>query len=115
MNTRGKRFVFKILIPLVIFFVPLFLPLAHYSFDVSTLLTVVSLAFTVLIGFFFATATTNYLNLRNLLAQDDGALMTIHNLAKLFDSKAAERIAEAIDQYFIATFDFELTEYDMHS
>ncbi len=105
------RFVFKILIPVVLFLLPFFLPLFEYGFNFEALLLVTPIAFAVLAGFFIATATTNYLNLQTLVAEEDATLISVYNLSKLIDPERAERVAEAIDQYLMKAFDFQFSEY----
>lgn len=106
-----KEIVFKVLIPLLLVTGAFVFPPFELGLDISTLLTVVSLIFAVLVGFFIATATTNYLNLRNLIADDDGALIIIHNIAKMVDPSREKELAEAIDEYVTSALDYELDEY----
>ncbi|MEK7109371.1 MAG: hypothetical protein AAB919_02955 [Patescibacteria group bacterium] len=111
MRTFGNRFLLKVLAPACVFCLAFLLPVFRFSFDTSTLLTVASLTLTILVGFFIAAATTNYLNLQSLLAEEEGGLIILHNLAKLVDEPGAGRIAESIDRYLVASFDFELKGY----
>jgi len=105
------QFVFKVLVPVVIFILPFLLPLFEYGFQIEPLLYVTPVAFAVLAGFFIATATSNYLNLQTLVAEEDATLITIYNLSKLFDAEGANKVAEAIDQYLTKAFDFQFSTY----
>ncbi len=106
-----QRIITKAVIPFFLLITPFLLPVYHFTFDISTLLTVVSLIFAILIGFFIATATTNYLRLQSLIADEDSALIGIFNLAKAIQSTSVAKMREVIDQYVIAALDFELVDY----
>jgi hypothetical protein len=110
-KTDSWHFVFRTVLPVFLFLLPFFLPPFHYDFNYGALLLVTPIAFAVLTGFFIATATANYLNLQTLVAEEDAALITIYNLAKLVDPERAEKVAEAIDQYLMKAFDFQFTDY----
>lgn len=111
MNRTTRKIVLEIVMPLALLAAPFLLPIFHFAFDISTLLTVISLIFAILVGFFIATATTNYLRLQSLIADEDSALINIFNLSKIIQSSEVPRMKEAIDHYATAALDFELTEY----
>ncbi|GEM_PF-854975 len=111
MNRNVRKFVLEIGIPIVLLAIPFFLPLYYFTFDISTLLTVVSLIFAILIGFFIATATTNYLRLQSLIADEDSSLISIFDLSKIVQLSEVPKMKEIIDRYATAALDFELTEY----
>lgn len=104
-------FIFKIILPLVLIGGSFLFPIFELDIDIATILTVVSLIFAILIGFFIATATTNYINLRNLIAEDDGILITIYNLGKIVSPSREKDLADAIDEYVMSALDFEIHEY----
>lgn len=106
-----QKIVSKILIPIALIAGPFLIPVFDVGIDISITLTVVSLIFAILVGFFIATATTNYLNLRNLIAEDDGALLIMYNLAKIVNPAKEKELADAIDDYVMSALDFELNEY----
>lgn len=99
-----------VLLVAIVFFVPSF----NFSFDVSTLLSVISLLFAILVGFFFAAVTSNYLSLQALVPQEDAMLINIYNHASLIDPKKAKELAEKIDDYMIAVLDYEILTYAPH-
>ena len=109
--TPTRRFLLKVAVPAAIVLFSFLLPQFSFNFDTSTLLTIASLTFTILVGFFIATATTNYLNLKNLLSDEGGGLIILHNLSTLVDADAARKVDDAIDEYHIASFDYELENY----
>ncbi len=100
-----------IVMPIALFASAFVLPLYTANFDISNLLTVVSLLFAILLGFFIATATANYLNFQNNLGTEGASLIMLFNFGRLVQPKAEKKLAEAIDQYVIATLDFSLSEY----
>lgn len=99
------------LVVLVIALLVLTLPSFKFSFDIGTVLTVISLIFAILVGFFFAAATSNYLRLQSLITQEDAALITIYNLTQLIQPSGAPAVAETIDAYMIAVLDYEILTY----
>src|SRR3989344_5261970 len=107
MNLRKWR----VLVSLLLMFLAVWLPLFKISLDVPTLLSVLSFLFAILVGFFIATATANYLRLQALIAEEDAGLITIFNLVRNIAPKDLEKITDAIDNYAIAALSFELTEY----
>lgn len=106
-----KRYFFRAVIPLAILACGMILPTYGVGFDVSTFLTVVSLLFAILLGFFIAAATSNFMGFQASLGNEEGALQMIFNLGVLVQPSAKERLADAIDRYLIATFDYDLTDY----
>jgi len=101
----------KIIIPFLLVTAPFFLSVYHFTFDIPTLLTVVSLIFAILVGFFIATATTNYLRLQSLIVDEDSTLISIFHLTKIIQPSAISKMREVIDRYAISALDFELFDY----
>jgi hypothetical protein len=90
---------------------PIWLPAFHVHEDNATLLTAVSLLFAILVGFFIAAATSNYLRLQTLIADANAALVSLYNLTRNIDPAKEPPIADAIDSYMIAALDYELLDY----
>ncbi len=111
MYTSFSKFVLKILIPLCLLIAPFAIPIYRFTFDLSTLLTVVSLLFAILVGFFIGTTTTNYLRLQTLNAQDNSTVLALYNLGVLLQPSIAKKLARVIDDHVIAALNFELSEY----
>lgn len=107
----------RIRIPFTIFVICIataivfFLPPITFSFDISLVLTVISLLFAILIGFFFASAMSNFLRFQTLITDEDATIMTIYNYVALIDSVGAKKVANAIDAYVISSFDYESLSY----
>ncbi len=101
----------KIIAPFIFFAIAVFLPTFSLGIDISTLLTVVSLIFTILVGFFIATATSNYLRLQSILSQEDASLISIFNLCKIIQPKAMEEVTQAIDDYSISSLNYKIEDY----
>lgn len=90
---------------------PLLVPHFKTTFDLSTVTSVISLLFAILIGFFIASATTNYFRLQTLLAQENAACISLYDIGSLLKPKEKKKLADAIDLYAIAALNFELEAY----
>lgn len=106
-----QDFLKKVLIPILLLFLSFLVPLYSFSWDVNTFMTLVSLVFAILIGFFIATATANYINLQIYLAEEGASLIILHNLAKLVQPSGGEKLAEKIDTYLIRCLDYPLGDF----
>lgn len=111
MNERVRKFFLRVIVPIIVLIGVFVLPSFKISSDIYWPLTVSSLVFAILVGFFIATATANYITFRDCLSQEATSLATIFNLIKILSPSEAEKAAEKIDQYAIATLDFSLTDY----
>lgn len=107
----SKNIFIKFVIPIILLCISLFLPLCNHAFDLQNLLNIVSLLFVIILGFFIAAATSNYLNFQSLLAEEDGALISLCNIVKLTEPSSKDKITKLIDQYVINTLDYKLGEY----
>jgi len=105
-----ERIFIKFFVPLFLLWLPFVVPQYHVNFDTASILTVVSLLFAILAGFFIASTTTNYFSLQGLLSQEGANLIAILNLSKFFKS-GSEKIREVIDKYLITGLDYELPAY----
>jgi hypothetical protein len=101
----------KIFFALTIFFISFALPRFNLEFDVPTVLTSISLLFAILIGFFIAAATSNYLNLQSAISKEDSCLISIYELVKIIVPSASKKISKSIDNYMIAALDYDLLDY----
>jgi len=96
---------------IVLIILPFAVPRFIFSFDVPTLLTVVSLIFAILVGFFFAAATSNYLRLQTLIAEMNAGLISLFSLTRVIQPDVSEDVGGAIDHYMMAALDYELLEH----
>ncbi|MFH0891661.1 MAG: hypothetical protein V1867_02675 [Candidatus Falkowbacteria bacterium] len=101
----------KLIFFLLILAAAVIFPSYEFNFDVSTVLTSISLLFTILIGFFMAAATSNYLGLQATISKEDSCLIYIYGLIKIIRPTSAEAAAQAVDGYMITALDYELLEY----
>lgn len=101
----------KIILRLLLVALGVFTPLFSFGFEVGSVMSVVSLLFAILAGFFIAAATSNYLRYQSLIAAENASLITIAQLAKEIDPGNFERVAEEIDAYMVATLDADLLNY----
>ena len=105
-----KNIILKFLIPIAILAIIVFLPLIKIE-ESGSLISLASLLFAILAGFFIATTTTNHINFQSALAQEGGTLIQLYNLGKLISPSSSEKIKQLIDEYIIATLDFPIGEY----
>jgi len=99
------------LIQIILLTLPFVLPQFHIHDDNSTLLTAISLLFAILVGFFIAATTSNYLRLQTLIADANAQLISICNLVKIIEPNKSEEIVQAIDDYMISSLDYELLDF----
>lgn len=95
----------------VLLSLPFLLPKIEIHDDSGMLLTAVSLLFAILVGFFIATTTSNYLRLQTLIADANAGLISIYNLMRGIDADKLPQLSQAIDDYMIASLDYELLDY----
>jgi hypothetical protein len=101
----------KIIVSIVLFSATFWIPLYGVTINASTVLTVITFLFSILIGFFIAAATANYLNFQACLAEENSGLILLFNLGNIVQPKAREKIGGLIDAYVIRTLDYHLGEY----
>ena len=99
------------MVPVIIIAAAFLVPRFELFFDTSNLLSMVTFLFTIVIGFFIASATSNYLSLQSLITQEDSALMGIFSLGCLIEPKKKKALIEAIDRYLIACLEFDFSSY----
>ena len=95
----------------VLLILPFVLPTFSIHDNGSTLLTAVSLLFAILVGFFIATTTSNYLRLQTLIADSNAGLISLYNLVKVITPSREEEMGEAVDNYMITALDYEFLDY----
>jgi hypothetical protein len=77
----------------------------------SKILSTTTTLFSILVGFFIASAMSNFLRLKTLISSETGGLFSVYKFADLIDENLGKEVKEAIDKYIIASFDWELEEY----
>jgi len=99
--------IFQISILLLVVMLPIF----KFNFDASIILSAVALLFTILIGFFIAAATSNYLRLQTIISNEDAILISIFDLVKILQPSSEKKFRKLIDEYMIAALDYSLLDY----
>lgn len=85
-------------------------PLIVLSVNISNLLTVSTLLFAIYSGFYIAAALSNYLKVQSLVAEETSSLISLYDICTSQEPLIARDLANAIDGYLIAGFDFEMSE-----
>lgn len=106
-----RKIIFRVIIPIGIVISAFLFPLFKIAEDIYWPMTISSLVFAILVGFFIATATTNFINFQSFLAQEAANIVALFNLFKIIKPSAEKEMADKIDRYAIATLGFTLTEY----
>lgn len=98
--------IFLILLTVVIAYVnPIF------DFDMSKILSSSTTLFSILVGFFIASAMSNFLRLKTLVSSETGGLFSVYKFADLIDNSLGVEVKGAIDKYVIEGFNWELEDY----
>ncbi len=104
-----KYFFASIALFIVLLFV---IPPATLSSDLgNTLLTVVAFLFGIIAGFYIIITTTDYNSLKNTLAQEAAALISLYQQLSIYDRSYAQKLKPLVDNYVRRNFDFELIDY----
>lgn len=107
-----RLFIKKSILVVFLFILLLFVfPIGLFQGDTSDIFTFSSVLFGLLVGFFIAATLTNYFRLQTLVSEQTTALISLYQRCKNLNSKIKNEVTEAIDQYLIALFDFEFTDY----
>ncbi|MEK7108271.1 MAG: hypothetical protein AAB898_01230 [Patescibacteria group bacterium] len=85
------------------------LPNGQPSGDVNIILTISTFLFAILVGFFIARLAARYDGIRSNIAQEDAQMLAVYRTARLINKKLAARMATQMDTYYIAAYDFSLS------
>ena len=108
MNTRNIFLISAIIFIILLFVVPSsFLP----SELGNTILTVVAFLFGIIAGFYIVVTTTDYNNVKNILATETAGWISLHQNILIYDKQVADKLASLIDKYILRAFDFEIIDY----
>jgi hypothetical protein len=101
------------LISAVVFIFLLFIiPRSFISADLgNTILTVVAFLFGIIAGFYIVVTTTDYNNMKNILALETAGWISLYRNIAVYNKKMAGKLAKLLDQYIIRAFDFEIIDY----
>ncbi|MBA4320111.1 MAG: hypothetical protein C0412_17060 [Flavobacterium sp.] len=108
MNTK-----YIFLISVVIFVILLFvIPGSFIPAELgNTILTVVAFLFGIIAGFYIIVTTTDYNNVKNILAIETANWISLHQNILIYDKQIADKLASLIDKYILRTFDFEILDH----
>ncbi|MBI2589823.1 hypothetical protein HYW32_02275 [Candidatus Berkelbacteria bacterium] len=79
---------------------------------VETILTISSFLFAIFSGFFISRLNDRYSTMRSLVSDEDAYFFSLFKMAKVFGEPFANKISDAIDDYYIASFEGDLNNYD---
>ena len=88
-----------------------FLPSRPDALDVATVLGATAIFYSVLLGFYIASAMTNLARLKTLAASETGALIAIDKIVELSLPAKAKETKEKIDKYLVKRFQYEIGAY----
>ncbi len=87
------------------------LPVKTDVLDASTVLGATSIFYSILLGFYIASAMTNLAQLKTLTASETGVLIAIHRIVKLSLPEKEEQTKKRIDEYLVKRFQYEISDY----
>jgi membrane protein YdbS with pleckstrin-like domain len=87
------------------------LPFYGPTEEINMIFTVTSFLFGIIAAFFIADRHSRFERMRELIAEENGGLTGVYEIAKLLDRKFAAKVADLIDRYIIEGFDYELWKY----
>ena len=105
--TSVKAFYIFIIIAILTYAIPV----KEIPLDVSNVLSATSIFYSILLGFYIASAMTNLSRLKTLAATETGALIAIYYQIKLALPKKLDEVRESIDHYLLKRFDYEIDDY----
>ncbi len=78
---------------------------------IETILTVASLFFAILTGFFISRLNSRYNEIRELIAAEDAILFSMFEFSKFYSKELSKKLANQIDKYYITTFEYNFDDY----
>ncbi|MDO8598817.1 MAG: hypothetical protein Q7S02_01800 [bacterium] len=77
----------------------------------GTTLTITTFLFGIIAGFFIYVTSTDYTNVKNVLAAETSGWIALYRSVSMYDPAAIRVFAERIDAYLRRAFDFEIIDY----
>ncbi len=105
-TTKKAAVVFAVVAVLAIF-----LPTLEIPLNIGNVLNATSIFYSVLLGFYIASAMTNLSRLKSLVAIETGGIISVYHLCKIALPNKLDTIRESIDRYLIKRFDYEVSDY----
>ena len=78
---------------------------------IETILTVSSFLFAILAGFYISRLNSRYSDIRELISNEDAYFYSLFKMAKILGEPFADKIANAIDTYYVVSFENDLENY----
>lgn len=86
-------------------------PTSFVSQDLgSTVLTVTTFLFGIIAGFYIVVTTTDYNSVKNILATETAAWISLYENMIVYDRASAEKLALLVDAYIRKNFDYEIID-----
>lgn len=104
----------NIFIVSVVVFLTLFFVIPHSFITIgygNTILTIVAFLFGIIAGFYIVVTTTDYNNVKNILASETAGWISLHQNVLIYDKETAGKLSALIDKYVRVSFDFEIIDY----
>lgn len=78
---------------------------------VETMLTISTFLFAILAGFYISRLNSRYSDIRELVSNEDAYFYALFKTAKVFGKTFSEKIANAVEAYYIISFESNLNNY----
>ena len=85
------------------------IPTLPIRFD--SILTISTFLFAILAGFYTSRLGSRYDSIRQLVAVEDASIFCFYQTAKIFGPVFTKKVRDAIDRYYIASYDHTLSDY----
>ncbi len=97
------------ILALIIFtIIAIYIPGIGPTEEIKTILTISTFLFAILSGFLISRSNTRYDKIKELTAEEDSNWFSLYEKSKLVNKNFEEKISEAIDNYYIIAFDFDI-------
>lgn len=77
----------------------------------STILTITTFLFGIIGGFYIVVTTTDYNNVKNILAAETAGWISLYQNVSIYDKQLADKLSHFIDVYVRRNFDYEIIDY----
>lgn len=98
----------------IIIFTSLLFAIPHSFISIelgNTIVTVSAFLFGIIAGFYIMVTTTDYNNLKNLLAIETAKLISLYQNIQIYEPNNVKKLSQLIDIYIRRNFDFEIIDY----
>ena len=88
------------------------LPIGFISSDLgNAILTISTFLFGIMAGFYIVITTTDYNNVKSLLASETAAMISLYQNVLIYDKQSAEKLSLLIDEYVRNALNYEIIDY----